>query len=159
MLKLIKVSYPHINNMKNTKILYAPALAWGIFVFILSVLPGKDLPSIPNWSSIFSVDKIVHILFYGGLTWLILRGKRKHRDGGISLNFAIGITLFASAYGWFLEWFQGAYCQDRMSDVMDGIANTVGALLGLLIFLYFYQRKVRDKTQRSAQFIEKKQLL
>ncbi len=126
--------------MKNRLFSYAPALAWGIFIFVLSVLPGKDLPSIPDWGDLLSVDKIVHIIFYGGLTGLILYGKRKNM-GGISWLFALGTTIFCSAYGWFLEWFQGAYCQERMYDVMDGIANTVGAALGLGIVLYFQRKK------------------
>lgn len=131
--------------MKNIKTLYAPALAWGIFVFVLSVIPGKDFPSIPNWGELLSVDKIVHTIFYGGLTWLILLGKRKATDKDVSVLFALGAATLSSAYGWFLEWFQGAYCADRMSDVMDGAANTLGAVLGLLIFLYFQQKNRVDK--------------
>lgn len=126
--------------MKNIKISYAPAVAWGIFVFVLSVLPGKDFPSIPDWGSLLSLDKIIHMIFYGLLTLLILRGKRKTTNSAVSPLFAVSTAVFSSAYGWFLEWFQSAYCTDRMSDIMDGIANTVGAVLGLLIFLYFQQK-------------------
>ena len=131
--------------MKNIKISYAPAIAWGIFVFVLSVLPGKDFPTIPDWGELLSVDKIVHTIFYGGLTYLILLGRRKATERNVSVLFALGAAIFRSAYGWFLEWFQGAYCTDRMSDVMDGIANTVGAVLGFLTFLYFQQKKRSDK--------------
>lgn len=142
--------------MKNIKSSYAPAIAWGIFVFVLSVLPGKDFPSIPDWGDLFSVDKIVHVLFYGLLTWLILFGKLKNianpprvlgvgTEGVVSLFFAIAVAAFSSAYGWFLEWFQGAYCEDRMADVMDGVANTIGATLGLLVFLYFQRKKLSSK--------------
>ena len=130
--------------MNNIKFLYAPALAWGIFIFVLSVLPGKDFPSIPNWGSLLSLDKIVHMIFYGGLTWLILRGKDKNFKD-VSLNFAVGTAIFCSTYGWLLEWIQGAYCEDRMSDVMDGVANTVGAALGLLVFLYFQHKEAVNK--------------
>ena len=131
--------------MKNIKSSYAPAIAWGIFVFVLSVLPGKDFPSIPDWGDLLSVDKIVHVLFYGLLTWLILFGKLKNTEGSVSLFFAIAVAAFSSAYGWFLEWFQGAYCEDRMADVMDGVANTIGATLGLLVFLYFQRKKLLRK--------------
>ena len=130
--------------MKNIKIAYVPALAWGIFIFVLSTLPGKDFPSIPDWGDLLSLDKIVHITFYGLLTWLILRGKWT-KYGTVSLFFAIIVAVFCCGYGWFLEWFQGAYCQDRMSDVMDGIANTIGAALGLLIFLFFQRKKDTSK--------------
>ena len=142
---LTKMSYQHIKKMKNIKLSYAPAFAWGIFVFVLSVMPGKDFPSIPDWGDLLSVDKIVHMIFYGTLTWLILRGKRKATNKAVSLLFAVGAAVFSSSFGWFLEWFQGAYCEDRMSDVMDGIANTVGALFGLVVFLYFQQKNRVDK--------------
>ena len=131
--------------MKNIKFSYAPALAWGIFIFVLSVIPGKDLPSVPKWGELFSLDKLVHMVFYGGLIGLILLGKRKNTEGGVSLFFAVGVAAFSSAFGWFLEWFQGAYCQDRMSDVVDGIANTIGAFVGLLVFLYFQRKNVGGK--------------
>ncbi|NJN34087.1 MAG: hypothetical protein HC817_07405 [Saprospiraceae bacterium] len=51
-----------------------PAIGWGIFVFVLSVWPGKDFPKIEDWFDLFSVDKVVHMVFYALLTWLILRG-------------------------------------------------------------------------------------
>lgn len=126
--------------MKNIKFPYAPAIAWGIFIFTLSVWPGKDFPSIPDWGDLLSLDKIVHMTFYGLLTWLILWGKRRNTEGAISFIIMLVVAAFSSGFGWFLEWFQGAYCQDRMSDVMDGIANTIGAVVGLLAFL-FYQKK------------------
>lgn len=134
------MNYLYIKTMKNIRFPYAPAIAWGIFIFVLSVWPGKDFPSLPDWSDLLSLDKIVHMTFYGLLTWLILWGKRKNTEGVVSLLFALIVAAFSSGFGWFLEWFQGAYCQDRMSDVIDGIANTIGAVIGLLAFL-FYQKK------------------
>jgi hypothetical protein len=123
--------------MKNIKFPYAPAFVWGIFIFTLSVWPGKDFPSLPDWSDLLSLDKIIHMTFYGLLTWLILWGKRQNTqntEGGVSLVFAFATAALSSGFGWFLEWFQGAYCQDRMCDVMDGVANTIGAGIGLLAF-------------------------
>jgi VanZ family protein len=127
--------------MKNIRFPYAPAIAWGIFIFVLSVWPGKDFPALPDWSDLLSLDKIVHMTFYGMLTWLISWGKLKRTEGVVSLTFILLAAVFSSGMGWFLEWFQGAYCQDRMSDVMDGVANTIGAVIGLLAFL-FYQKKL-----------------
>ena len=134
--------------MKNIRFPYAPAFAWGIFVFALSVWPGKDFPSIPDWGDLLSLDKIVHMVFYGLLNWLILYGKQQHKLSvlvAISWTFGIISTAFSSGYGWFLEWFQGAYCEDRMSDVMDGIANTIGAVLSLLIFFFLQRKNLSNK--------------
>jgi VanZ family protein len=127
--------------MKNIKNAYAPALVWGIFIFVLSILPGKDFPTIPDWGDLLAIDKIIHIAFYGLLAGLILRGKYKTQMP-ISPLFALFVIVFSSSMGWFLEWIQGTFCEDRMADVMDGIANTIGAILGL-IFFFLFQRKKR----------------
>ena len=132
--------------------LYAPALAWGIFIFVLSTWPGKDFPQL-DWGDLLSVDKLVHITFYGLLTGLILRGYFRIKNLKLKINTAdlslknvknkseiwgIGFWIAASctAYGWFLEWFQEHFCQDRMFDPFDGLANTIGAfaILGLFIW-------------------------
>jgi hypothetical protein len=137
--------------MKNIKP-YAPAIVWGIFIFALSVWPGKDFPQL-DWDDLLSVDKLVHITFYALLTALILRGhsqiknsKLKTREGDFQflnaeenqkmLRFGILTALSCTAYGWFLEWFQENYCQDRLFDWFDGLANTIGAFGALAIFVW-----------------------
>jgi hypothetical protein len=137
--------------MKNVKP-YAPAIAWGIFIFALSVVPGKDLPH-PDWGELISLDKFIHILFYGFLMGLILRGrlhmqndKLKTREGDFRtvnaenrrqiLRFALMTALGCTVFGWFLEWFQESYCQDRLFDWFDGLANTIGAFGYLGVFAW-----------------------
>lgn len=111
---------------------YAPALAWGIFIFILSTIPGKDLPKIPNISDLITVDKMVHMIFYGLLTALILRFAALSR----APLKVLAIALMCTGYGWFIEWFQGSYCSDRLFEVMDGLANTIGALAVSVYFIF-----------------------
>jgi VanZ family protein len=105
---------------------FAPALVWGIFIFGLSVWPGKDFPTF-DWEDLLSLDKIVHITFYAVLTGLILRGVKLSQNNMPSLAVVLATAAFSTAYGWFLEWLQENYCQDRMFDVLDGVANTIGA--------------------------------
>jgi hypothetical protein len=136
--------------MKNMKP-YAPAIVWGIFIFALSVWPGKDFPQL-DWGDLLSVDKLVHITFYALLTTLILRGhsqiknsKLKNREGDFQflnaegnqkmLRLGILTALSCTAYGWFLEWFQENYCQDRLFDWFDGLANTIGAFGALVVYI------------------------
>jgi hypothetical protein len=136
--------------MKNMKP-YAPAIVWGIFIFVLSVWPGKDFPQL-DWGDLLSVDKLVHITFYALLTALILRGHSetknsnlKNREGDFQflnaenrekmLRLGVVTALGCTAYGWFLEWFQENYCQDRLFDWFDGLANTIGAFGALVIYI------------------------
>jgi hypothetical protein len=136
--------------MKNMKP-YAPAIVWGIFIFVLSVWPGKDFPQL-DWGDLLSVDKLVHITFYALLTALILRGHSeiknsnlKNREGDFQflnaenkqkmLRLGVVTALGCTAYGWFLEWFQENYCQDRLFDWFDGLANTIGAFGALVVYI------------------------
>ena len=130
---------------------YAPAIAWGIFIFVLSVWPGKDFPQLA-WGDLLSVDKLVHIAFYGLLTGLILRGYFNIKNYTFNientdffrinplnkrqiLKIGVSIALVCTLYGWFLEWFQENFCQDRLFDWFDGLANTIGAFMVLGIFI------------------------
>ena len=131
---------------------YAPAIAWGIFIFVLSVWPGKDFPQL-DWGDLLSVDKLVHITFYGLLTALVLRGYFRienyslrientdfGRINGVNKRQLLGISVYialsCTLYGWVLEWFQENYCQDRLFDWFDGLANTIGAFLVLGLFIW-----------------------
>jgi VanZ family protein len=131
--------------MKNIKF-YAPAIGWGIFVFILSTLPGKDFPQIPKWTDLLSVDKLVHTLFYGIMAALILRGwfqsQKAAKNDGFTAKpnsnlFVLGllVAIFCSAFGWGIEWIQENYCEDRLFEVLDGVANTIGACVGTFLVI------------------------
>lgn len=119
---------------------YAPAIGWGIFIFILSTLPGKDFPQIPHLSDLFSLDKVVHMAFYAILTSLILRGWLKQQNPQPSPKSIrlVGFlaALFSLSMGWFLEWYQETFCEDRLFEFLDGIANSIGALLAWIIFSF-----------------------
>lgn len=135
---------------------YAPALVWGIFIFVLSTWPGKDFPQL-DWGDLLSVDKLVHIAFYALLTGLILRGYFRIKNLKLKIstaNFDIEnegnkaqilkisfwIAASCTAYGWFLEWFQEHFCQDRLFDPFDGLANTIGAFGVFGLFMWQNRR-------------------
>ena len=128
---------------------YAPAVGWGIFVFILSTLPGKDFPKIPDLMDLFSVDKMVHMLFYGTFSGLILRGWRLSQTALPSFQkivmISLGVAAFCSCYGWFLEWIQENFCEDRMFEILDGVANTIGAVVSCSIFVLLQSKKIESE--------------
>jgi hypothetical protein len=137
--------------MKNIKF-YAPAIGWGIFVFTLSVWPGKDFPQIPNWTDLLSVDKLVHMLFYGIMAVLILRGwfqsekEAKKDDFNAKKDsnlFVLGliVAVFCSTFGWAIEWIQENYCADRLFELLDGVANTIGACVGTFLAIRFTKKR------------------
>jgi VanZ family protein len=113
----------------------APAIAWGIFIFILSTIPGNELPRIPKLIDIIALDKIVHMIFYAVLTWLILR------KYPLSWKAVILIVVMCSGFGWFIEWFQGTFSQGRQFEFLDGVANTIGAFLIGTVFIILNKKK------------------
>lgn len=117
---------------------YKWAWAWALFVFILSTLPGKDFPKF-DWGDLFSIDKMVHLLFYAILTVLILRGGQKIA----APKTIIGAAVLSLTYGWALEFYQAYFCEDRLFEFLDGVANTLGAILAAVGYAVWVNRNGR----------------
>jgi hypothetical protein len=125
-----------------------PALLWVIFIIVLSVLPGKDIPAF-GWGNLFSIDKLVHALFYGLLSWLLLHGEmlRQQRQNdprttwhifGRAFPIVNIVLIFAIALGFGLELVQKYCCADRFFELADALANSVGAFVVWL----WYRNKI-----------------
>ena len=122
-----------MKQLKN----YAPAIGWGIFIFIISVIPGKDIPVIESPWDLIKMDKLVHMLIYGIFMALILRGwtQSPKNEGSIQgMGYWIKAAIMCSLYGLFLEWFQDKYCQDRAYEFYDALANAIGSFSAVAIF-------------------------
>ncbi|MFM2268481.1 MAG: hypothetical protein RL757_1922 [Bacteroidota bacterium] len=129
-------------NLQIQKIAsFKAAFVWGIFVTVLSVIPGDQFPHF-EWGDFFSIDKIFHLSFYGLLTWLTLcRGI--WFDGNLFFyKNRWWIGLACAMYGLLLEFVQRYYCIGRSFDVSDEVANAVGAFLGAFLYGYLYKKKV-----------------
>ena len=113
----------------NTFLKAIPKLAlWAaIIVFFaiafLSLTPSYELPG-PRLS-----DKIHHLIAYGVLAATAIVGR--HRRSVLTVLAAV------IAYGFLLEALQGLMGLGRSASWLDGIANMVGALLGVLVALAF----------------------
>lgn len=103
------------------------AIAWTIMIQVLLCLPGSTLPSgglfnIPN------LDKIVHIVLFGGFTGLwcyyyFLKGKPPAK---LKTIFFI-VYLVAAVNGIALEFIQRDYIPNRSFDQGDIIADVLAS--------------------------------
>ena len=113
----------------NTFLKAIPKLAlWAaIIVFFaiafLSLTPSYELPG-PRLG-----DKIHHLIAYGVLTATAIMGRHHHS--------VLTVLAAVIAYGFLLEALQGLMGLGRSASWLDGIANMVGALLGVLVALAF----------------------
>ncbi len=98
---------------------FIPAALWGSLIFVLSSRPR--LPDLPI--TFDGIDKAAHALFFGILCAWVVFGVG-HR-GRAALLVGVFVT---SLYGAFDEVHQ-MFVPGRSPDILDWIADTVGAVL------------------------------
>lgn len=102
-----------------------------MFVTLLSLFSSPDIGEggihIPN------ADKIVHFIFYCGMValgTLFLREKTNAFDVG---KHTIWALVFAISYGVLMEVLQHIMPFERAAEIWDVLANTLGAIFGVLL--------------------------
>lgn len=101
------------------------ALLWAAFILVMSATPGRELPDVPFPHA----DKLAHFGVYAILAFLLCFSWK-----GLLTRHVLAVFFVVSLYGLAIEWMQGAYFEGRSFDLGDGLANAVGALLGIVIF-------------------------
>ena len=113
---------------------FVPAILWAVLVFILSTMPGIQLPE-----TIFTPDKLGHLAVYSIFNWLAIRGLAKR--GSYSTKTAILATMIVASYGVAMEFVQGAFFPNRFFEVWDMVANFIGAVVGYIAFNFHFTKK------------------
>jgi VanZ family protein len=115
----------------SKKIFFFLAILWTIGVTVLSL---ASLGSIGSTIKVPYKDKLVHFTFYlmFVLLWSLFFRQSKY-------NYKI---LFAAiSYGIVMELCQHLFTTKRTADVLDVLANTTGAVVGLLIITTIFNNK------------------
>ncbi len=130
-------------------------LVWVIFefvlIFILLRMPGSDIQG-TSWMSLILnlpyADKVVHMGLFGSLALSIFF----HFEQYLNISFRSirtkAVTLIACIlYGIGMEFYQKYFVPSRSLDVIDMIADAMGALLALPFFnlvKYYIQPKAKS---------------
>jgi VanZ family protein len=109
-----------------------PAIWLGCITW-LSTKGGVSLPSF----SLIGIDKLGHAAAYGLLVGLLHTAFPPANQ-----RQAVGIWLFASMYGAFMECIQYTFFPNRMFEFDDMLANAIGALL---VWGVFWVKKINRK--------------
>lgn len=109
------------------------AWLWTLLIFVGCLWPGKELPHV----DVPLIDKWTHFVLFGGFTLLwLLAGQKQDR------GYVFRVLIVAIALGGFIELLQGLLVfLGRSMELMDWIADGVGALLGLILAAPAYRRK------------------
>lgn len=132
------------SSSRKQRIQWFASSAYAIFLLVISLLPGGNLPSVPDWFSLFSPDKVAHFGAYGLFALLLSVTFSKGRIYRAIL-YAVSI---AAVYGIVMEILQGISGTGRHFDPVDMVANLLGAILGGLAFYLF--TLLRKKTSATA---------
>ncbi|MEE4259214.1 MAG: VanZ family protein [Bacteroidales bacterium] len=121
-----------------------PAITWALFILIVTGIPGDQIPKIPTFLDWLSPDKIVHVVIFGILSYLLLYGNRsqylksKHRS-----YLVFTVVLISATYGLITELLQYFVFVGRSGNAFDFYANILGALVGgVAYFLQHAKNKV-----------------
>jgi VanZ family protein len=106
------------------------AIAWAGVIFFLSSQPGIDTPPLfPHQ------DKLLHAIAFGLLGFLVLGGLRPGKDGYSRGQLLLAIAI-AGTYG-VLDEVHQHFVPGRMPDVLDVLADLIGAVLGVYLLHAF----------------------
>jgi VanZ family protein len=117
--------------MKKDRRFWWFVVAWAAVIFLLSSIPGRSMPDVPQ----LKYDKVLHALVYsvlGGSFYLALR----HASSLTRARLVAAAALFAIAYGVTDEVHQ-LFVPGRNADLFDVVADGVGGLLGASIATRF----------------------
>ncbi len=105
----------------------AAAICWTLLIFILCLWPGKDLPH----SSIPLIDKWVHFVLFAPFTFLWLSVYVARNFKSLLAGLLVGCLT-----GYIVELLQAAFPKlGRSYDLLDIVADGIGSLLGVLLFM------------------------
>jgi len=104
---------------------------WGLFIFILTGIPGTLFPKLPSYIDLFQPDKLVHVFVFAVFFFLLVRGfRREDTPTSVARNtiiFAFLISLFVAGM---TELLQEYVIPKRVASPWDFIANAAGCILG-----------------------------
>lgn len=116
-------------------------LGWTVFVTFSSLISFQELDT-PGLLNIPHMDKLVHFTFYFVMGSTLALAVRERTKGRLDQKKVMMISLFFSIiYGMFMEIMQYALTTDRHGDVLDALANTVGAFAGIAVIAVMFSGK------------------
>lgn len=105
------------------------ATLWAVAVLMLTLMPGNDVPAWP-WAEAVHLDKFVHAILFAVQSLLLgialgSMGAWRSRISPVAVA-----ALVAIVYGGVIELLQEGMDAGRHGDVLDLLADSVGALIG-----------------------------
>jgi VanZ family protein len=119
-----------VRTLRIVLIFWVPLIAWFLVIHNFSATPATDLPKV----GIPFADKAFHMTEFFVLGVLLIRAFDKS-DFKVSLaKLTVLAIIIALCYAGFDELYQRTR-PDRSCDFFDFLADSAGALVGILIYI------------------------
>ncbi|WP_349352680.1 MULTISPECIES: VanZ family protein [unclassified Flagellimonas] len=117
-------------------------ISWVVVITMLSLFsfPAMDLD--PGSFNVPYADKITHFIFYLVFAFVGCMSVRERTMGNLGLVKTTRIVLvLAIIYGILIEILQYTLTTDRMAELGDVFANTLGAFAGIGLIRWVFSKK------------------
>ncbi|GAA4431885.1 hypothetical protein GCM10023188_19850 [Pontibacter saemangeumensis] len=113
-------------------------MMWAAVILLTTLLPSSSMPAVSVWE-LFSFDSFAHAFLFSVLTFLMIVGLAKQFTFPRLRHYTIRYSLFLSTmFGISIELMQHYFIPGRQGDIIDVLANTIGCLLGIVLFKWIY---------------------
>ena len=116
------------------------AIVWAILITVFCLVQFKTVPL----GNVSHLDKVVHAFFYFVLTFLVQLNWRVSKLNWSYRTQAVVSVVGTILFGVLIEILQETCTATRHADVLDVIANSVGALLSVVAFKLYVRFKSKS---------------
>jgi VanZ family protein len=123
-----------------------PGILWAVIILLLTGLPGNYFPEFTSFWDWLGPDKLVHFFIFGVFTFLLLWGYREQYHTSKSRYKLVWIVIILGiGYGGITEILQSTLFVGRHGNIYDFIANSIGSVIGILVFMLFARKNKKDE--------------
>lgn len=125
-------------KLKAKILSYTPALFWGFLISFLTLMPQTRIPRELAEMN----DKLIHSGIYFLTALLIIFASLRYNFKNVlTVARMLSIWLFCVLFGGVIELLQANLVLGRHGDWLDFLANSIGALLAVLLWFTYQSRK------------------
>lgn len=120
---------------------FIPGIAWFLLVLVLICLPGEDIPQIEELDFV-NFDKLVHAGLFGGIVFFFAMAYNKApitQKEKVAIIFKL--TFATVIWGITTEFIQKFFVPGRQFDLVDWLADSIGAVISFFVSRLFFARK------------------
>ncbi len=121
---------------------YWPVLAWSLIILILTGIPVAEMPKVGNLWDWIGSDKLAHFFLFAIYFYLLIKSTSKQlKLERLPVSVLIYLLLIGIIFAGLTEVLQDTLFINRNGNIYDFVANVIGCMAGLTIYLMATKKK------------------